>query len=168
MHTPLELTRFYDAPISKVFEAFSTAESLQQWWGPKGFDMEVKTFEFEPGGIFHFVLHGPEGFDMWAKWVILEIEEPDIFRFINSFSNPEGETVQAPEIPFGTDWPLEMVTIFKFKEEDGKTRLDFNSYPYHGSEASNRVFFENIHNMEQGFGETFQGLEKYLDESGEK
>ncbi|MDI1321360.1 MAG: SRPBCC domain-containing protein [Algoriphagus sp.] len=168
MHTPLEITRFYNAPITEVFEAFSTSESLKEWWGPKGFDMEVKTFEFEPGGIFHFVLHGPGGFDMWAKWEILEIEAPHLFRFINSFSNPAGETVQAPDVPFGPDWPLEMVTIFKFTEEAGKSRLDFNSYPYHASEASNRVFFQNIHNMEQGFGETFQGLEKYLAESGEK
>lgn len=163
MHPPLEITRFYNAPITKVFEAFSTAESLQHWWGPKGFEMEVKTFEFEPGGIFHFVLHGPDGFDMWAKWVILEIEEPGIFRFINSFSNPEGETVQAPEIPFGPDWPLEMVVIFRFSEENGETRLDFTSYPYQASEASNTVFSENIHNMEQGYGATFQALEEYLE-----
>lgn len=162
MNTPLAITRLYNAPITKVFEAFSTSESLQQWWGPKGFDMDVKTFEFEPGGIFHFVLHGPDGFDMWAKWAILEIEEPTIFRFINSFSNPKGETVQAPEIPFGKDWPLEMVVILRFSEEGDQTRLDFNSYPYQASEASNKVFSENIHNMELGFAATFQGLEEYL------
>ncbi len=162
MHTPLEISRLYNAPITKVFEAFSTAESLQQWWGPKGFEMEVKTFEFEPGGIFHFVLHGPEGFDMWAKWTILEIEEPAILRFINSFSNSDGETVKAPEIPFGPDWPLEMVMIFRFTEEEDQTRLDLLSYPFQASEASNEVFSENIHNMELGFGATFQGLEDYL------
>lgn len=163
MHTPLEITRLYNAPITKVFEAFSTAESLQQWWGPKGFDMEVKTFEFEPGGILHFVLHGPGGFDMWAKWKILEIEAPHLFRFINSFSNPEGETVAAPEVPFGPDWPMEMVVIFQFSEEDGKTRLEFHSYPFQASEASNEVFYRNIQKMEQGFGATFQGLEEYLE-----
>lgn len=163
MHTPLEITRFYNAPIKKVFGAFSTAESLQQWWGPKGFEMEVKTFEFEPDGIFHFVLHGPGGFDMWAKWTILEIEEPAIFRFINSFSNSEGVTVKAPEIPFGPDWPLEMVMIFRFSTEGDQTRLDLLSYPYQANEASNKVFSENIANMELGFGATFQGLEKYLE-----
>lgn len=168
MHTPLEMTHFYNAPIIKVFEAFSTSESLQQWWGPKGFAMEVKTYEFEPGGIFHFVLHGPCGYDMWGKWEILEIEAPHLFRFMNSFSNPDGETVKAPEVPFGPDWPLEMVIIFKFTEEEGKTRLDFNSYPYHATEASNRVFFENIHNMEQGFGATFEALEQYLKGPEEK
>lgn len=168
MHTPLEMSRFYDAPITKVFEAFATSESLQKWWGPKGFEMEVKTFEFEPGGIFHFVLHGPGGYDMWAKWQILEIEAQNIFRFINSFSNAAGETVAAPEIPFGPDWPMEMVVIFQFTEEEGKTRLDFNSYPFQASEASNAVFSENIHNMKQGFGATFRALEQYLKVPGEK
>lgn len=168
MHTPLEMTRLYNAPITKVFETFATSESLQQWWGPKEFAMEVKTYEFEPGGIFHFVLHGPGGIDMWAKWQILEIEAPHIFRFINSFSNPAGETVAAPEVPFGPDWPMEMVVIFQFSEENGKTRLDFNSYPFQASEASNVVFTENILKMEQGFGATFDALEHYLEGSGEK
>ena len=163
MHTPLEITRLYHAPITKVFKAFSTAESLQQWWGPKGFEMEVKTFEFKSHGIFHFVLHGPEGFDMWTKWTILEIKETGIFRFINSFSNSEGETVLAPEIPFGLDWPLEMVVIFRLSEEGDQTRLELLSYPCMGSEASNEVFAKNIHTMELGFGATFQGLEKYLE-----
>ncbi|WP_192350173.1 SRPBCC domain-containing protein [Algoriphagus sp. Y33] len=162
MSAQLEITRYFNHSQDEVYNAFTTTENLQQWWGPAGFSMEVKTFEFYPEGIVHFVLRNKEGYEMWAKWVIQEIEAPSKLQFINSFSNDAGETAKAPEIPFGPDWPLEMIVDLEFIEEDGKTRIDLVSFPHNASDASNKVFTENIGNMEQGFGGTFDQLEKYL------
>lgn len=162
MSAQLEITRNFNFSKEEVYTAFTTSESLQQWWGPKGFEMEIKTFEFYPEGTVLFVLKNKDGDEMWAKWVIKEIKESSKFQFINSFSNKAGETVKAPEVPFGVDWPLEMIVDFEFYDEGDKSRIDMVSFPHNASEASKKVFEENIANMKQGFGGTFDQLEKYL------
>ncbi|UZD23623.1 SRPBCC domain-containing protein [Algoriphagus halophytocola] len=162
MSAQLEITRYFSKSKEEVYQAFTTAESLKQWWGPTGFEMEVKTFEFYPEGRVHFVLKNKEGYKMWAKWIIQEIEESSKLQFINSFSNEAGETVKAPEVPFGPNWPMEMIVDLEFYEEAGKTRIDLVSLAHNASEASKQVFEENICNMEQGFGGTFDQLENYL------
>lgn len=162
MSPQLEITRYFIHSKDEVYNAFTSSESLQQWWGPEGFEMEVKTFEFYPEGIFHFVLRSKEGMEMWGKWVFTEIKESSRLQFINCFSNEAGETVKAPEIPFGAEWPMEMILDLEFYEEDGKTRIDLVSFPHNSSDASKAVFAENIGNMEKGFGGSFDQLEKYL------
>ncbi len=162
MHSQLAITRYFTSSKDVVYNAFTTSESLQQWWGPAGFEMEVKTFEFYPEGIFHFVLKNKDGMEMWAKWIFKEIKEESKLQFINCFSNEAGETVNAPEEPFGADWPKEMIVDLEFYTEDGKTRIDMVSFPHDASEASKQVFTDNIENMEQGFAGTFDQLEKYL------
>ncbi|PZX54816.1 SRPBCC family protein [Algoriphagus chordae] len=164
MSAQLEITRYFTQSKDEVYNAFTTAESLQQWWGPTGYEMKVKTFEFYPEGIFHFVLRDKDGNEMWAKWIIKDIKESSKLQVINCFSNEAGETVKAPEVPFGADWPKEMILDLEFYEEDGKTRIDLVSLPHNASDASKQVFSDNIGNMEQGFAGTFDQLEKYLAE----
>ena len=162
MSPQLEITRYFTQSKEDVYKAFTSSESLQQWWGPLGFEMEIKTFEFYPEGTVHFVLRGKDGTEMWAKWVLKEIKESSKLQFINSFSNEAGETVKAPEIPFGADWPLQMILDLEFYEDDQKSRIDLVSFPHNASDESKKVFEDNIGNMEFGFGGTFDQLEKYL------
>jgi uncharacterized protein YndB with AHSA1/START domain len=44
-----------------IFAAFSNPERLAKWWGPAGFSNTFNQFEFQPGGKWSFVMHGPDG-----------------------------------------------------------------------------------------------------------
>ena len=44
-----------------VYHAFSSAKALAAWWGPDGFTNEFERFEFKVGGLWQFVMVGPEG-----------------------------------------------------------------------------------------------------------
>jgi hypothetical protein len=68
-------SRVLDAPPDKVFEAFRNPDLLARWWGPKGFSNTFETFEFQPGGTWAFVMHGPDGTDYPNKSVFVEIAE---------------------------------------------------------------------------------------------
>ena len=50
-------------PVSpgKIFAAFSDPERLSKWWGPAGFTNTFEKFQFEPGGKWVFIMHGPDG-----------------------------------------------------------------------------------------------------------
>lgn len=53
--------RVLSASPRQIFAAFQQPDRLAQWWGPDGFTNTFEQFEFEPGGRWVFVMHGPDG-----------------------------------------------------------------------------------------------------------
>ena len=49
-------TRTFDAPRALVWKAWTSAEALGQWWGPKGAAIRVIAFDLRPGGMFHYAM----------------------------------------------------------------------------------------------------------------
>jgi uncharacterized protein YndB with AHSA1/START domain len=69
-------TREFDAPVDLVFAAFTDPKHLAQWWGPNGFSTTTSHFEFRPGGVWRFVMHGPDGRDYPNRITFDVIERP--------------------------------------------------------------------------------------------
>lgn len=69
-------SRLIDAPRERVFRAFSDPAHLARWWGPKGFSNTFQVFDFEPGGRWQFIMHGPDGRNYPNESVFLEVVEP--------------------------------------------------------------------------------------------
>ena len=70
--------------------AWTEAEHLARWWGPKGFPISVVKLDLRSGGVFLYSMRFPEGHEMGGKFVYREIAEPGRLVFINSFSDAEG------------------------------------------------------------------------------
>lgn len=68
-------TRIINAPREVVFNAFSDPEQLKHWWGPEGFTNTIEQFEFCPGGMWAFRMHGPDGTDYHNRCEFKEIVE---------------------------------------------------------------------------------------------
>jgi uncharacterized protein YndB with AHSA1/START domain len=56
----IRIERVFDAPRDKVWRAMTDPKLLAQWWG-RGNKLVIEKFEFERGGHWRFVEHGPEG-----------------------------------------------------------------------------------------------------------
>lgn len=65
--------RIINSPRLKIWRAYEDPKHLAAWWGPKGFTNTFKRFEFKPGGIWHFTMHGPGGQDFPNVSVFEEI-----------------------------------------------------------------------------------------------
>ncbi len=48
-------------PRERVWTAFSDSVALAGWWGPAGFTNTFREFDFRPGGVWRFTMHGPDG-----------------------------------------------------------------------------------------------------------
>lgn len=72
----ISATRLLDAPPDKVFEMFTDAKHLANWWGPRGFTITTDEFAFRPGGTWRFIMHGPDGRDYKNEIVFREIVRP--------------------------------------------------------------------------------------------
>ena len=53
------ITRVFDAPREVVFKAWTEAERLAKWWGPKDWEITVHKTDLRPGGVFHYVIPSP-------------------------------------------------------------------------------------------------------------
>jgi uncharacterized protein YndB with AHSA1/START domain len=70
-------SRLLDAPRELVFEAFTDPEQVVQWWGPHGFTTTTKEMSVTPGGVWRFVMHGPDGRDYKNKIIFTEVVKPE-------------------------------------------------------------------------------------------
>ena len=70
-------TREYDAPRDLVFAMFCDPKHLAQWWGPNGFRTTTLSFDMRPGGVWRFVMHGPDGRDYHNRVTYEEVVPPE-------------------------------------------------------------------------------------------
>ena len=69
--------REFDAPRALVWEAWTDPKHLAQWWGPNGFSTTTSAFDMRPGGVWRFVMHGPDGRDYENRITFDEIVQPE-------------------------------------------------------------------------------------------
>lgn len=106
-------TRVYDAPRDLVWRAFTDPKHLAQWWGPNGFRTTTSKFEFKAGGVWRFVMHGPDGRDYQNRVVFDEIVTPD--RIVYRHDGAE-EGVE----------PVCFKTTITFVDLGGRTRITWH------------------------------------------
>ncbi|MCC3371547.1 SRPBCC domain-containing protein [Cohnella sp. REN36] len=158
--TELVLTRTFDAPRELVFKAFTEAEHLKYWWGPKGTSLTVEKFDLRPGGIMLYSMQPESGPKMWGRFVYQEIVTPEKVVFVNSFADENGEL--APN-PFQIhNWPEEIWNVWTFEEQGDRTILTLRGRPLRETPEGNEAFRGMHDSMKQGFGGTFEQLEAYL------
>ena len=50
---------------------------IAHWWGPNGSTNTIHEMDVRPGGVWRFVMHGPDGRDYQNKIVLVEIVKPE-------------------------------------------------------------------------------------------
>jgi uncharacterized protein YndB with AHSA1/START domain len=153
----LTFERVFSAPRERVWAAWTTAEQLAQWWGPRGWKTDVKEFDFSPGGhlLYGMTCEDPEQKDWfgrteWAKSVYRTIDEPNTFSYQDYFTDEHGTPTE--------NMPTMSITIA------------FEATP-EGTKVSSRTVFETQEAYEQtiamgvteGVGQTWDRLAELLD-----
>ena len=111
------MSRVFDAPRERVFEAHSKCEYIKRWWG-RGNPLDCE-IDFRPGGTWRFVEHAPDGNDYGFHGEYREIVAPE--RIVQTFEY-EGmpghvavETLVLTEVDGNTT--LTSTTRFDTKED---------------------------------------------------
>jgi uncharacterized protein YndB with AHSA1/START domain len=145
----LVIERVFDAPRELVFKVFSEPEHLSQWWGPKGWTLPVCKMDFQPGGIWHYCMQGPNGEKSWGKAVYQEIVAPERIVYTDSFSDEAGNAVEG--MP-------EMLITLEFNEQEGKTKIISRTLFATAAELESIVAMGAV----EGMKETWDRLEAHL------
>ena len=141
----LVVTRVIDAPRELVFEAWTDPNHLAQWWGPNEFSTTTHSFDFRPGGIWRFVMHGPDGRDYQNRITWDEIARPERL----TYHHGGDEDVE----------PVEFRTVVTFEAVGGKTRLTLRA-EFPNAEERDRVVRD--YGADEGAKQTVGRLAEYV------
>lgn len=114
----LIISRVFHAPRKLVFKAWTDPEHLPQWWGPRGFTITVQEIDVRPGGVWRYVMHGPDGVDYLNKIVYIEVVSPE--RLVYSHGGGEEDEQFRVTVTFaeqGNKTELTMRMLFKSAAE---------------------------------------------------
>ena len=138
------ITREFDADLSLVWEAFTTAELLDQWVAPKPFVSKTKYMNFKVGGQRFYAMVSPDGQERWAIQKYISINPKTNFKMFNTFADRD----ENPQLP-GSEWD------YTFSEQNGITTVRIVVY----NESLERM--EKM--IEMGFTEGFKMSMSNLD-----
>ena len=138
-------TRVYDAPRALVFSVWTDPKHLAQWWGPIGFTTTTHSFDFRPGGIWRFVMHGPDGRDYQNRITFDEIVPSE--RIV--YRHDGGEDVE----------PVQFTQTVTFEDLSGKTRITWRGV-FPSAEERARVIKE--YGADKGLVQTMARMADYV------
>jgi uncharacterized protein YndB with AHSA1/START domain len=148
--TPIEdrdivITRLLNAPRELVFDAWTKPEHVVNWWGPNGFTTTIHEMDARPGGIWRFIMHGPDGVD-WPNLIEFhEVVKPERLVYTHGSGEPSD--------------PHKFEVMITFEAQGSKTALIMRSR-FPSKEARDFVVRE-VNAIEAG-NQTINHLEEYL------
>ena len=86
----LVVVREFDAPLEKVWHAWTDSHLLDQWWAPRPWKAQTKTMDFREGGTWLYCMVGPDGTSTWCRVDFKTIIKNKSFTAIDPFCNESG------------------------------------------------------------------------------
>jgi PhnB protein len=144
----IKVKRSFDASLLLVWQAWTDAEILDQWWAPHPWKATTSSMDFHEGGHWLYVMRSPDNNE--AHWCLVNfrtIVRRESFTSDNSFCNEKGEII--PDFP-SNQWEIYFTGL------EDETVVDVT------------LSFEKLEHLEQlvqmGFKEGFtMGLEQLDD-----
>lgn len=116
----LRFTRILDAPRELVFDVWTQPEHVAKWWGPDGFTLTSQEMDVRPGGVWRFIMHGPDGTDYKNRVVFTHVQRPERLEYKHAGEEEDEDIKFSVTILFeeyGTQTRLDMHMLFATAEE---------------------------------------------------
>jgi uncharacterized protein YndB with AHSA1/START domain len=138
------LTRVFDAPRSRVFDALTRPELVERWLGLRTWSMVVCEIDLRVGGRYRYVQRGPDDKKLAWGGVYREIVRPERIVCTEHFDEPW--------------YPSEALVTSVLTEQGGKTTLT-STERFESREIRDAVLKSG---MERGANESFDRLAELL------
>lgn len=143
------VTRRFDAPQELVFEAWSKAEHLMQWFVPLSGSVPQCTVDFRVGGRFHLCMRFP-GQEIWVLGEYREIVAPERIVYVDRFADKHGNPVPPSHYGMSAPHPAETQVRVTFSAQGAGTVVTLrHDFPAAAAERED---------CEQGWREMFERL----------
>jgi uncharacterized protein YndB with AHSA1/START domain len=153
------MAQLFDAPIDKVWDAWTIPENLGKWFSPKGVKSVYSKLDLRAGGFYHYGLQNPDGSKYWGRWMITDVSPKTRLEFILSFSD---EKMGVQRHPLAPTWPAQTQSTILFKPAGEKTGVEVQWKPHNATPEEIATFNAGLAGMKGGWGGTFEQLAAFL------
>ena len=161
----LTLSRLIDAPREVLFNVWTDARHLAQWFGPKDVVPPFCKVDPRPGGFLHSCHRLRDGTEVWVKGAYREFIAPERLVFTLSFVDGDGRPAPHPMFP---DWPPDalFLTTVTFIDVNGRTQLTVRQVLLPAAAAALDIVGREREMARTGWTETLERLEGYVSAQG--
>lgn len=86
----ITVVREFDAPVPDVWNAWTKAELLEQWWAPRPWKAVTQSMDFREGGAWLYYMEGPDGSRHYARVDYKKIDPQKSFSAKDAFTDENG------------------------------------------------------------------------------
>ncbi len=136
------ITRTFDAPAARVFDAWTTPEHVRQWWGSDDAPMVECDIDLRVGGAWRYVTRGTDGTEFAWHGTYREVERPGRLVSTEVFEGfPDAEAVNTATLTEDEGTTTLTVTVLHSSKENRDGHL--NS----GMEAGMQVVLDRLEDL---------------------
>lgn len=138
----LHLQKAFAAPLERVFDAFTDADALRQWWGPESFTVPDLQFEVAEGARYRVTMKPPDT-DVFHLGGVFQVVEPLrrlVFTFVWEEPDPDDQ---------------ETLVVLRFDGAGEGTNLVLDQRPFKTEQR------RQLHR--DGWTDTLERLARFLD-----
>ncbi len=114
----LVFTRVFDAPVERVWKAWTDAEDVKYWWGPDRFTAPLARLEVRPGGTSLVCMRAPAEFggqDMYSTWHYRDVVPLQRLVYLHNLADADGRTLDPVTLGLPPDFPQDVRNTITFK-----------------------------------------------------
>lgn len=152
------ISRSFDAPIERVYEAWADPQKMVQWSGPKGSTYEIVSGEVAEGKT-SIARNASADHELYALCLWREFTPPTRVVWEQSICDADGNKVPPP---FFEDWPVTLLTEVDLVDKGGCTEVTLHWTPIEYDEAGLAMFEKQMAGMKGGWGGSFDKLAEFL------
>ncbi|MGO1000515.1 SRPBCC domain-containing protein [Lysobacter sp. CA196] len=93
----ITLQRVINAPRELVFAAWTDPVQVAKWWGPHGFNSEVRQMDVAVGRMFRICMVAPDGIEYPIKGAYQEIVAPERLVYVDDWDD-DGKPSQQSRV----------------------------------------------------------------------
>ncbi|PWT76072.1 MAG: ATPase [Bacteroidetes bacterium] len=104
----IKVERSFNAQLPIIWQAWTDAKILDQWWGPKPWKAKTVNMDFREGGQWFYAMVGPD--DAQSVWCLVDyktIVHQKSFAADSSFANENKEINRSMA---GSHWETEFIS----------------------------------------------------------
>ena len=146
----IHIVREFNAPVEKVWRAYTDPDLLKKWIAPKPWTVIPKIADFTVGGVWQYAMVTPEGQKHWVYDKFTAIENGIAISSIGMFCDADGNPKH--------DGPKSNVATKFSSIEGNRTKVD--SVITFDDEATIKWFVEG--GFKEGTDSTFAMLDELL------
>lgn len=136
------ITRTFDAPAARVFDAWTTPEHVRQWWGSEEAPLAVCEIDLRVGGSWRYVIQDADGTELGWHGTYREIDRSDRLVSTEVFEGfPDAEALNSATFTENDGTTTLSVTVLHSSKENRDGHL--NS----GMEAGMQIVLDRLEDL---------------------